>query len=72
MSGEDYTDIHIIFKSPMLVIFNLSAANHWRAVKNIFSVPPYKNELGIRITKWLKVQALKPDALGFNPDTTID
>jgi hypothetical protein len=41
-------------------------------IKNIFSVPPYKNELGIRITKWLKVQALKPDALGLNPDTTID
>ena len=31
MSVEDYTDIHIIFKSPMLVIFNLSAANHWWA-----------------------------------------
>ena len=31
MSGEGYTDIHIIFKSPMLVFFNLSAANHWRA-----------------------------------------
>lgn len=39
MSGEDYTDIRIIFKSPMLVIFNLSAANHWRAAAKFSKNP---------------------------------
>lgn len=37
--GEDYNEIHIILKSPTLVFFNLSEANHCRVVAKLWKNP---------------------------------
>ena len=36
------------------------------------SILPQENELRIRVTKWLKAQARKPEALDLNPDSPIN